>query len=186
MKIYPAAHVHDDELVGTLKGLAVNSTTDAEWEFEFTATSGKFVAVFESDLNNPVPKKGFDLLYAGMYGASAGMMGGFCSDKWDCAEGACRGGTCEDTKGKGGEIPPWVIAFIVVICVFFLGLVVFFYFYRKKMKAKSCMEIKILRRVRAESSRRPPRHRRDACSMAWRCQFLTARPSQDGHVIAEK
>ena len=33
----------------------------------------------------------------------------------------------------------------------------------------SCVEIKILRRVRAESSRRPPRHRRDACSMAWRC-----------------
>ena len=27
----------------------------------------------------------------------------------------------------------------------------------------------ILRRVRAESSRRPPRHRCDACSMAWRC-----------------
>ena len=37
--------------------------------------------------------------------------------------------------------------------------------------------IKILRRVRAESSRRPPRHRRDACSMAWRCRFLTVRPS---------
>ena len=37
-----------------------------------------------------------------------------------------------------------------------------------------------------ESSRRPPRHRRDACSMAWRCQFLAARPSQDGRVIAEK
>ena len=50
----------------------------------------------------------------------------------------------------------------------------------------TCVEIKILRRVRAESSQRPPRHRRDACSMAWRCQFLTARPSQDGHVIAEK
>ena len=50
----------------------------------------------------------------------------------------------------------------------------------------TCVEIKILRRVRAESSHRPPRHRRDACSMAWRCQFLTARPSQDGHVIAEK
>ena len=49
-----------------------------------------------------------------------------------------------------------------------------------------CVEIKILRRVRAESSRRPPRHRRDACSMAWRCRFLTARPSQRGHVIAEK
>ena len=51
---------------------------------------------------------------------------------------------------------------------------------------RTCVEIKILRRVRAESSHRPPRHRRDACSMAWRCQFLTARPSQDGHVIAEK
>ena len=36
------------------------------------------------------------------------------------------------------------------------------------------------------SSRRPPRHRRDACSMAWRCRFLTARPSQDDRVIAEK
>jgi len=34
------------------------------------------------------------------------------------------------------------------------------------------VKIKILRRVRAESSRRPPRHRRDACSMAWRCRFL--------------
>ena len=45
---------------------------------------------------------------------------------------------------------------------------------------------KILRRVRAESSRRPPRHRRDACSMAWRCRFLAARPSQVGRVIAEK
>ena len=29
---------------------------------------------------------------------------------------------------------------------------------------KACVEIKILRRVRAESSRRPPRHRRDACT----------------------
>ena len=53
-------------------------------------------------------------------------------------------------------------------------------------EAEACVEIKILRRVRAESSRRPPRHRRDACSMAWRCEFLTARPSQDGRVIAEK
>ena len=31
-----------------------------------------------------------------------------------------------------------------------------------------------LRRVRPESPRRPPRHRRDTCSMAWRCRFLTA------------
>ena len=37
-----------------------------------------------------------------------------------------------------------------------------------------------------ESSRCPPRHRRDACSMAWRCRFLTARPSQDGYAIAAK
>ena len=49
-----------------------------------------------------------------------------------------------------------------------------------------CVEIKILRRVRAESSRRPPRHRCDACSMAWRCRFLTAQRSQHGSVIAEK
>jgi hypothetical protein len=41
-------------------------------------------------------------------------------------------------------------------------------------------------RVRPESPRRPPRHRRDACSIAWRCRFLTARPSQDDRVIAEK
>ena len=54
------------------------------------------------------------------------------------------------------------------------------------LQVKACVEIKILRRVRAESSRRPPRHRRDACSMAWRCRFLAARPSQDGRVIAEK
>ena len=32
--------------------------------------------------------------------------------------------------------------------------------------ASSCVELKILPRVRAESSRRPPRRRRDACSMA--------------------
>ena len=32
----------------------------------------------------------------------------------------------------------------------------------------ACVEIKILRRVRSESPRRPPRHRRDACSTATR------------------
>ena len=37
-----------------------------------------------------------------------------------------------------------------------------------------------LRRVR------PPRHRRDACSMAWRCRFITTRRSQHGRVIAVK
>ena len=36
-----------------------------------------------------------------------------------------------------------------------------------------CVEIKILWRVHA-------------CSMAWRCRFLTARPNQDGRVIADK
>ena len=55
-----------------------------------------------------------------------------------------------------------------------------------KYVVTTCVEIKILRRVRAESSRRPPRHQRDACSTAWRCEFLTARPSQDGRVVAEK
>ena len=40
--------------------------------------------------------------------------------------------------------------------------------------------------LRAESPRRPPRHRRVACSMAWRCRFLIARRSQDGRVVAEK
>ena len=29
-------------------------------------------------------------------------------------------------------------------------------------------------------------NRRDACSMAWRCRFHAARPSQDGRAIAEK
>ena len=48
-----------------------------------------------------------------------------------------------------------------------------------------CVEIKILRRVRAESSRQPPLHRRDA-SMAWRCRFVTARRSRHGRVIVEK
>ena len=89
----------DGTLVGTLKG----GDDPAEWEFEYTATSGKFVAVFESDLNNPVPKKGFDLMYAGMYGASAGMMGGFCSDNWDCVEGECRGGTCKYAEQRAAR-----------------------------------------------------------------------------------
>ena len=31
-----------------------------------------------------------------------------------------------------------------------------------------------------------PRHRRDACSMAWRYRFLTTRRSQHGRVIAEQ
>ena len=53
------------------------------------------------------------------------------------------------------------------------------------MMVDACVEIKILRRVRAEPSRRLPHHRRHACSMAWRCRFLTARRNQHGQVIAE-
>ena len=52
--------------------------------------------------------------------------------------------------------------------------------------ARACVEIKISRRVRAESARRPPRRRRGVCSMAWRCRFRTARRSQHGRVVAEK
>ena len=54
-----------------------------------------------------------------------------------------------------------------------------------EVEQPACAEIKILRRVRDEPSRRPPRHRRDACSMSWRCRFLAARRSQHGRVIAE-
>ena len=57
--------------------------------------------------------------------------------------------------------------------------------YEERARVAACVEIKILRRGRAESSRQPPRHRRDACSMAWRCRFFTARRNQRGHVIAE-
>ena len=38
----------------------------------------------------------------------------------------------------------------------------------------------------ARSSRRPPRHRRDACSMAWRCRFITTDGASTGRLIAEK
>jgi hypothetical protein len=49
----------------------------------------------------------------------------------------------------------------------------------------ACVEIKILRRVLVASSSTPST-RRDACSTAWWCSFLTARPSQHGRAIAEK
>jgi hypothetical protein len=38
---------------------------------------------------------------------------------------------------------------------------------KDRLAVAICVEIKVLRRVRPESPRRPPRHRRDACSMAW-------------------
>ena len=49
-----------------------------------------------------------------------------------------------------------------------------------------CVEIKFHGAFVLNRPRRPPRHRRYACSMAWRCRFLAARPSQVGRVIAEK
>ena len=55
----------------------------------------------------------------------------------------------------------------------------------RALAVMACVEIKILRRVRAESSRCPPRHRHNACSIAWWYSFLTARSSPDGRAIAE-
>ena len=42
--------------------------------------------------------------------------------------------------------------------------------YNRNLYVTDCVEIKIS--ARAESSRRPPRHRRGACSTAWRCRFV--------------
>ena len=44
-------------------------------------------------------------------------------------------------------------------------------------RVAACVEIKFYGAF-AESSRRPPRHRRDACWLAWRCRFLT--PAEAG------
>ena len=51
---------------------------------------------------------------------------------------------------------------------------------------KISAQVKLSRRVSATAESWPPRHGRDACSMAWRCRFLTARPSLVGRAIAEK
>ena len=51
--------------------------------------------------------------------------------------------------------------------------------------AATCVEIRMLRRLRAESSRCPPRHLHDTCSTAWRCRFFTARRGQRDRVIAD-
>ena len=65
------------------------------------------MAVFASDLNNPVPKKGFDLVYAGRYGdAIAGASGGFClcdfggTCDWPCDAGLVCKGTCRPPAKK--------------------------------------------------------------------------------------
>ena len=73
----------------------------------------------------------------------------------------------------------FVVARRVVACCAIAGL------YEMLAGAGICVEIKVLRRVRADSSRRPPRHRRGARSTARRRRFLAARPSQGGRAIAE-
>ena len=104
-------------LVGTLTGDDGPDANGNLGEFALGGTGGTFVAVFESDLNNPVPKKGFDLAYAGKYGAApAGTNGGFCvcdfggDCDWPCGEEApACGGTChvpskEGTSANVGQI----------------------------------------------------------------------------------
>ena len=44
--------------------------------------------------------------------------------------------------------------------------------------------ISMSRRVSATAEPWPPRHRRDACSTAWRCGSLTARLGQHGRIVA--
>ena len=91
-------------------------------------------------------------------------------------------------NAEGGyDYNKWCIYFFAELMKLGVALAWCFKAYQENdREVVNTVEIKILRRVRAESSRPPPRHRRDACSTAWRCEFLTARPSQDGRVIAEK
>ena len=113
-------------LVGTLKGGDGPDSDGNLGEFALGGTTnGTFVAIFESDLNNPVPKKGFDLAYAGKYGvAPAGTNGGFCvcgfggDCDWPCGEEApACGGTCyvPSKKGKSANIGQMVGIFAVLL-----------------------------------------------------------------------
>ena len=43
----------------------------------------------------------------------------------------------------------------------------------KRVEFVAWAEIKISRRLRPESPHRPPRHRRNVCSTAWQCRFLS-------------
>ena len=43
----------------------------------------------------------------------------------------------------------------------------------KEVEFVAWAEIKISRRLRPESPHRPPRHRRNVCSTAWQCRFLS-------------
>ena len=55
-----------------------------------------------------------------------------------------------------------------------------------RFRKATCVEIKLSRRVSATAESWPPRHRRDATSMAWRCGSYTTRFSHQGRVVAEK
>ena len=123
-----AVHIYasDDTLVGTLKG----DKDPAVWEFDLENAPGDtYTAVFASDLNNPVPKKGFDLVYAGRYGdAIAGASGGFCrcdfggTCDWPCDAGLVCKGTCRPPAKK--KEPEDMTALIAVICVFGVFIVI--------------------------------------------------------------
>ena len=54
---------------------------------------------------------------------------------------------------------------------------------RKLFTYDTVHKSKFSRRVSATAGSWPPRHRRDACTTAWRCRFLTARRSQHGRVV---
>jgi hypothetical protein len=105
------------------------------------------------------------------------------------ARGAGSGGLFEDATALVGNTPVVKISDklappgveVYAKCEYFNPLASV----KDRLAVAICVEIKVLRRVRPESPRRPPRHRRDACSMAWRCRLLAARPSQDGRAIAE-
>ena len=100
------------------------------------------------------------------------------------ARGAGSGGLFEDATALVGNTPVVKISDklappgveVYAKCEYFNPLASV----KDRLAVAICVEIKVLRRVRPESPRRPPRHRRDACSMAWRCRLLAARPSQDG------
>ena len=106
------------------------------------------------------------------------------------ARGAGSGGLFEDATALVGNTPVVKISDklappgveVYAKCEYFNPLASV----KDRLAVAICVEIKVLRRVRPESPRRPPRHRRDACSMAWQWRrFLAARPSQDGRAIAE-
>jgi len=145
VKIY-----NDGNVIATLKGGDV-----AQWEVAVSGTSGAFEAVFETDLNNPSPKKGFDLVYAGKYSeAAAGAAGGFClcgfgeACAWPCAEEApACGGMCFVPSSKGKNEVDMGLVYGIVFGLFLPLLVligVFLFFYRRKMKRKSAAQKAII------------------------------------------